>query len=222
MHNSINGCRPILLKLRKYFLYNADFTFLLLFRHFELSFYVLMSLKCMDCGYLVCTIPLTVQSRYFLNFTSASVYVCVCVCVVCVCVCVCVCVFAFCQGLKMCVCFWFNPKIFLSFFPSFDFSQFCPLILLKCIDRVQNPSYRSIPIFLKIYTCFCRGLKMCICFWYHSLFLCVLLFINFELSHFCAQILSKCLDSRYLAVYENFLIRQCGRGGTYILLSLFL
>ena len=52
--------------------------------------------------------------------------------------------------------------LFLSLFLHFGHSNFCPLILFKCLDSVRNSIYSSMPISLKLYQLFCYGLKMCI------------------------------------------------------------
>ena len=77
----------------------------------------------------------------------------------------------FCQGLKMCMTFGYNPKInFCHIFHSLKIVIFWAQLLLKLMDiRVpceRNSSYNFFPILLKLYRCFCQGLKMCMTFGY--------------------------------------------------------
>ena len=61
----------------------------------------------------------------------------------------------------------------------------------------RNSSYNFIPIFLKLCTCFCHGLEMCIWFGYNHWinFYYFFHFVNFVI--FWPQILWKCMDSGY-------------------------
>ena len=86
----------------------------------------------------------------------------------------------FCQGLKMCMTFGYNPQInFCHFFHSLNL-----VILQKLIDIRYLVSANPPTNFLKLYMCFCQGLKMCVtfgynpqinfCHFYHSLNLVIL------------------------------------------------
>ena len=77
-------------------------------------------------------------------------------------------------------------------FPCFHNAWFRPLIIDTMSLCVRNSSYMFMPIFLKVYICFCRGQKMCIGFAYNP--------DSIYLSQFTwfTPILSKCIDSGYL------------------------
>ena len=95
-----------------------------------------------------------------------------------------------------------NPQInFYHFFHSLN------LVILgsttteaygHLVPCERNSSYNFIPILLKLYRCFCQGLKMCMTFGYNPQVIFLLLFSQFELSHFWAQLLEKLMDIRYL------------------------
>ena len=70
--------------------------------------------------------------------------------------------------------------------------------LFKWVLCERNSSYNFIPILLKLYRCFCQGLKMCTTFGYNPSDKFLSLFSQFELSHFWAQLLQKLMDIRYL------------------------
>ena len=77
----------------------------------------------------------------------------------------------FCQGLKMCMTFGYNPQInFCHFFHSLNLLIFWAQLLQKLMDIRYLVSATSptifFPILLKLYRCFCQGLKMCMTFGY--------------------------------------------------------
>ena len=66
------------------------------------------------------------------------------------------------------------------------------------IHWVCNSSYSFMSIFLKLYRCFCPGLKMCMWFGYNPQINFDYFFRILNLVIFQACILSKCIDSRHL------------------------
>ena len=63
---------------------------------------------------------------------------------------------------------------------------------------MRNSSNSFLPIFLKLYRCFCRGLMMCMWFGYTPQIIFYYVFCILNLVIFQAQILSKGIDSGYL------------------------
>ena len=147
---------------------------------------------------------------------------CVCVCA-CVCVFVCVCVHA-----CVCVCsqashsratlscdssyFFFMSPPFVEcgralsvahVRPSMRASvcaSFCASVRpsFKWVLCERNSSYNFIPILLKLYRCFCQGLKMCMTFGYNPQINFCHFFHSLNLVFFWAQLLLKLMDIRYL------------------------
>ena len=76
------------------------------------------------------------------------------------------------QELKMCMTFGYNPQInFCRFFHSlnlviFGLNYYWSLWTLGTL-WAQLLTYNFIPILLKLYMCFCQGLKMCMTFGYN-------------------------------------------------------
>ena len=86
----------------------------------------------------------------------------------------------------------------------FHFANFCHFltsysmkVYRQWVPCERNSSYNFIPIFLKLCTCFCHGLEMCMGFGYNPWinFCHFFHFVNFVI--FWPQILWKCIDSRY-------------------------
>ena len=108
----------------------------------------------------------------------------------------------FLHGLKICMWFGYNPCInFCHVFPLCELCHFLTSDSMKVyrqwVPCECNSSYNFIPIFLKLCTCFCHGLKMCMWFGYNPgiIFCHFFHFVNFVI--FWPQILWKCIDSRY-------------------------
>ena len=74
----------------------------------------------------------------------------------------------FCHGLKMCMWFGYNPQINIC---HFEFSHFSVLSTIKVYGQwvpcVRNTSCSFMPIFFKLYRCFCHGLKIFMWFGYN-------------------------------------------------------
>ena len=108
----------------------------------------------------------------------------------------------FLHGLKMCMWFGYNPCINVChFFHFVNFVIFWPQILWKSREWVpceRNSSYNFIPVFMKLCTCFCHGMEMCMWFGYNPWinFCHFFHFVNFVI--FWPQILWKYIDSGYL------------------------
>ena len=134
--------------------------------------------QCIDSGYLMSATPHTILYRSFWNFAR------------------------FLHGLKMCMWFGYNPCI--NFCHFFHFANFCHFLTSDSMKVYRqwvpcecNSSYNFIPIFLKLCTCFCHGLEMCMWFGYNP-------WINFcHFFHFVyfvifwPQILWKSIDCGY-------------------------
>ena len=85
---------------------------------------------------------------------------------------------------------WFGsyPQInfchFFSAFGTFEVRIVSKFIHIYWVPCVRNSSNSFIPIFLKLYRCFCHGLKMCIWFGYNPQINFCHFFPHFELTHF--------------------------------------
>ena len=110
---------------------------------------------------LVSTTPLTVLHRSFWNFA-----------------CVFFMVLGYACGLDIIV------RSFLSLFLHCELSHFPSSMYRQSVPRVHNSSYNSIPIFMKLYTCFLHSLKMCLCFWYNPCINLCHIFLLCELCRF--------------------------------------
>ena len=78
----------------------------------------------------------------------------------------------FCHGVKMCMWFGYNPQInFCHFFRILNLVIFSGANTIKVyrqwVPCVRNSFYSFMSIFLKLYKCFCHGLKMCMWFGYN-------------------------------------------------------
>ena len=87
---------------------------------------------------------------------------------------------------------------FLSLLPLYELSHFSTSIYRQWVPCECNSSYNFMMIFLKLYTCFLHGLKMCLWFGYNPcIYFCHFFhFVNFVI--FWPQILWKYIDSGYL------------------------
>ena len=136
-------------------------------------------MKCCDSGYLVSATPHTVLYWSFLNFLYVFTMVWRCA-----------------YGLDIIL-----ELIFVTFSTlltlSFSDLRFYESLLTVGTLWAQL-SYNFIPIFMKLCTCFCHGLEMCMWFGYNPWinFCHFFHFVNFVI--FWPQILWKCIDSGYL------------------------
>ena len=95
------------------------------------------------------------------------------------------------KGIKRCPCpsvrAFVRTCVLLCVRPSF-----------KWVLCERNSSYNFIPILLKLYRCFCQGLKMCMTFGYNPQINFCHFFHSLNLVIFWAQLLLKLMDIRYL------------------------
>ena len=96
-----------------------------------------------------------------------------------------------------------NPQInFCHFFYSLNLVIFWAQLLLKLMDIrylvSATPPTFFFPILLKLYRCFCQGLKMCMTFGYNPQINFCHFFYSFNLVILWAQLLLKLMDIRYL------------------------
>ena len=92
-----------------------------------------------------------------------------------------------CPSVRPSVCPSVRPCVRPSVRPSF-----------KWVLCERNSSYNFIPILLKLYRCFCQGLKMCMTFGYNPQINFCHFFHSLNLVIFWAQLLLKLMDIRYL------------------------
>ena len=86
---------------------------------------------------------------------------------------------------------------FLSLFPLCELSHFFTSMNRQWVPCERNSSYNFIPIFLKLCTCFCHSLEMCMWFGYNPCINFCPFFHFVNLVIFWSQILWKCIDSGY-------------------------
>ena len=87
----------------------------------------------------------------------------------------------FLHGMKICMWFGYNP-CFFSLFLLCELVFFWYEVLSKCIDSCgRNSSYSFPPIVLKLCRCFLHEMKMCMWFWYNTLFFLFFCFVNWTL-----------------------------------------
>ena len=95
------------------------------------------------------------------------------------------------KGIKRCPCLSVRPCVIpcvlLCVRPSF-----------KWVLCERNSPYNFIPILLKLYRCFCQGLKMCMTYAYNPQINFCHFFHSLNLVIFWAQLLLKLMDIRYL------------------------
>ena len=102
------------------------------------------------------------------------------------------------HGLKMCLWFGYNPQIiFCRVFRILNLVSFQARILSNCIDSGYS-SYSFMPIFWKLYRCFCHGLKMCMWFGYNPQINFCHVFRTLNTVIFQSWIQSKCIDTGQL------------------------
>ena len=79
-------------------------------------------------------------------------------------------------------------------------ASFCASVRpsFKWVLCERNSSYNFIPILLKLYRCFCQGLKMCMTVGYNPQIIFCHFFHSLNLVIFWAQLLLKLMDIRYL------------------------
>ena len=132
-----------------------------------------------DSGYLVSATPHTILYRSFWNFAHVFSMV-----------------WRYACGLDIIL------ALILVTFSNFELCHFLTSDSMKVyrqwVSCEHNSSYNFIPVFLKLCTCFCHSLEMCMWFGYnHWINFChFFYFVNFVI--FWPQILWKCIDSGYL------------------------
>ena len=95
------------------------------------------------------------------------------------------------KGIKRCPCPSVRACVRASFCASVRPS-------FKWVLCERNSSYNFIPILLKLYRCFCQGLKMCMTFGYNPHYNFCHFFHSLNLVIFWAQLLLKLMDIKYL------------------------
>ena len=90
----------------------------------------------------------------------------------------------FCHGLKMCMWFGYILRLILNI-------HFCGVNTIKVyvywVPCVCNYSNSFMPIFFKLYRCFCHGLKICMWFGYNpQIIFFSLLIVHISLTHYKA------------------------------------
>ena len=143
--------------------YNIWTLFIITFTQY-LDLQARILLKGIDSGYLVC------NSSYSYMPILLKLYRC------------------FCHGLEMCSGLGIIPEYFLWLFLHFKLSHFSGVNTIKVyiywVLCVHNTSNSFIPTFLKLYRCFCHGLKMCMWFGYNPEIKFCQFLLHFEHIHF--------------------------------------
>ena len=103
------------------------------------------------------------------------------------------------KGIKRCPCPCVRASVRASVRGCVR-GSFCASVRpsFKWVLCEHNSSYNFIPILLKLYRCFCQGLKMCMTFGYNPQINFCHFFHSLNLVIFWAQLLLKLLDIRYL------------------------
>ena len=106
------------------------------------------------------------------------------------------------HALKICMWFGYNPQInFCHFFRNLNLAILSGILTMKVnrqwVPFVRNSSYSFMPIALKLYVCYGHGLKICMWFGYNSRIIFVILFPQFELSHFFGHFQECVRNSSY-------------------------